>query len=80
MKTTMVNMREAKAHLSAYARRVRKGERIILCDRNKPFAEIVRLKQTPGGKRPFGLAEGRIQVPDDFNEPWPEIERLFGTR
>jgi antitoxin (DNA-binding transcriptional repressor) of toxin-antitoxin stability system len=40
MKTTMINIGEAKAHLSEYARRVKRGQRIILCDRKKPFAEI----------------------------------------
>ena len=31
-----------------------------------------------GGQRPFGLARGRIRLPEDFNAPDPEIERLFG--
>jgi antitoxin (DNA-binding transcriptional repressor) of toxin-antitoxin stability system len=40
MKMTTINIHDAKTHLSAYARRIRKGERFILCERNKPFAEI----------------------------------------
>jgi len=77
MKTTVINISEAKARLSEYARRVKKGERIILCDRNKAFAEIRPLNLTPDGRRPFGLAKGYIQLPDDLNEPDPEIESLF---
>ena len=75
MKETMINIGQAKAHLSEYARRVKNGERFILCDRNKPFAELRPLQV--GGRRPFGLARGRIRLPEDFNAPDPEIERLF---
>ena len=73
----MINIHEAKTHLSEYARRVKRGQRIVLCDRNKPFAEIRPLTVTAEGRRPFGLAKGRIHVPDDFNEPDPDMESLF---
>ena len=77
MKETRININEAKTHLSRYAKRIKKGERFILCDRNKPFAEIRPLPTTESGLRPFGLARGKIHLPDDFNEPDPEIEALF---
>ena len=78
MKATMININEAKTHLSEYARRIRRGERFLLCDRNKPFAEIRPLPDTRDALRPFGLAKGRIHLPDDFNEPNADIEDLFG--
>jgi antitoxin (DNA-binding transcriptional repressor) of toxin-antitoxin stability system len=78
MKPVMININEAKTHLSEYARRVKRGERIILCDRNKPFAEIRPLQLSEEGRRPFGLAAGVISVPADFNDPDPEIDALFG--
>jgi antitoxin (DNA-binding transcriptional repressor) of toxin-antitoxin stability system len=78
MKLVMININEAKAKFSEYARRVKLGERIILCDRNKPFAELRPLQLTPEGRRPFGLARGLVEVPEDFNEADPEIEELFG--
>ena len=77
MKATMINTNEAKTHLSEYARRVKKGEHFVLCDRNKAFAEIRPLPDTPDGLRPFGLAKGLVHLPDDFNEPDPDIEALF---
>ena len=77
MKETMININEAKAHLSAYARRIKKGERFILCDRNKPFAEIRPLALTPEGRRPFGLAKGKMRIHGDINEPAPKLEELF---
>lgn len=56
----------------------RKGHRFILCDRNVPFAE---LRPLPGGavsgRRPFGLAKGKLRLPDCFNEPDPAVEALF---
>jgi len=76
MNETMININEAKAHLSKYARMVKRGGRVILCDRNRPFAEIRPLSQ-PGVRRPFGLARGKIRLPDDFNAPDAEVERLF---
>jgi prevent-host-death family protein len=39
MKT--VNIAELKARLSAHIRRVRNGEEVIVCDRNRPVARIV---------------------------------------
>jgi len=75
MKETMINIGQAKSRLSEYARRVKNGERFILCDRNKPFAELRPLQAD--SQRPFGLARGRIRLPENFNAPDPEIERLF---
>lgn len=77
MNVTRININEAKTHLSRYAKRIKQGERFILCDRNKAFAEIRPLPITEDGLRPFGLAAGKIHLPDDFNESDPEIERLF---
>jgi antitoxin (DNA-binding transcriptional repressor) of toxin-antitoxin stability system len=80
METTMIHVNQDKTHLSRYARRIRQGERFILCDRNKPFAEIRPLPTDSSGRRPFGQARGRIHVPDDFNDPVPAMEDLFAGR
>ena len=37
---TNVNLYEFKSHFSDYARRVKEGETVILCERNVPIAEI----------------------------------------
>jgi antitoxin (DNA-binding transcriptional repressor) of toxin-antitoxin stability system len=78
MKTKRVNLADAKAHLSEYARRVRKGERFILCDRNRPFAELRPITDLPQGRRPIGLGKGIFSMGSDFNDPDPEMEKLFG--
>jgi antitoxin (DNA-binding transcriptional repressor) of toxin-antitoxin stability system len=77
MSDTMININEAKARLSKYARMVKRGQTIILCDRNRPFAELRPLPQGSKARRPFGLAKGLVNLPDDFNDPDPEIEALF---
>jgi len=61
----MININAAKTHLSEYTRRVKKGERFILCDRNKPFAEIRPLALTPEQRRPFGLSREKSTCPRD---------------
>ena len=35
-----ININEAKAKLSKYTKMVKAGETVVLCERNKPFAEI----------------------------------------
>jgi len=71
-----VNVHEAKTHLSRLLERVAMGEEVIIAKAGKPVAKLVPLKKTPK-KRVFGSAKGDFTVPDDFNDPDPEIEDLF---
>jgi prevent-host-death family protein len=36
-----VNIATLKAHLSAHIQRVREGEELVVCERNKPVARII---------------------------------------
>jgi len=72
-----INIHEAKTHLSRYAKRVKAGETIELCDRNKPFARIVPIPQEAAQPVRLGVAEGQAEIPDDFNAPLEEFERDF---
>ena len=69
-----LNVHEAKTHLSRYLKRlIEEGEeRIILCKRNVPIAEILPLKRARTEPRPVGLAKGRFEVPQEFFEPLPD--------
>ena len=67
-----LNIHEAKTHLSKHLRRVKKGETIILCERNVPIAEIRPIKSENRGPRPIGLDKGRLIVPENFNDPLPD--------
>ena len=71
-----VNIHEAKTHLSRLLERVAMGEEVIIAKAGTPVAKHVPLKKTPK-KRVFGRAKGDFTVPDDFNDPDPEIEDLF---
>jgi antitoxin (DNA-binding transcriptional repressor) of toxin-antitoxin stability system len=73
-----LNIHEAKTHLSRYLAKLRKGERIVLCRRNQPIAEIIALPTPVTRKRPLGLAKGRLTVPSAFWEPLPDdLTRAF---
>lgn len=68
-----LNVHEAKTHLSRYlARLTEEGEKIVLCKRNVPIAEIRPLKPARSERRPIGLAKGLFEVPAEFFEPLPE--------
>jgi prevent-host-death family protein len=77
-----LNIHEAKTHLSKYLAKLKAGERILLCKRNHPVAEITPLSETPIRPRPIGLAKDRFSVPRSFFDPLPdELLRAFeGTR
>lgn len=66
-----LNVHEAKTHLSRYLDRLAKGEKIILCRRNVPIAEIRPLSERKTLRRPIGLAKGEFVVPDAFFDPLP---------
>jgi antitoxin (DNA-binding transcriptional repressor) of toxin-antitoxin stability system len=77
-----LNVHEAKTHLSRYLKRLAKGERIILCLRNVPIAEIRPLPAQETKPRPIGLARGRFTVPAAFFDPLPEelLDAFDGRR
>ena len=77
-----LNMHEAKTHLSKYLAKLKAGERILLCNRNHPIAEITALPKPPVQSRPIGLAKGRFSVPRTFFEPLPDelLHAFEGTR
>lgn len=65
---TKVNLHEAKARMAHYTRLVKAGETIILCDRNKPFAEIRPIGDSlkPAKPRALGLMKGMCPVDAGF--------------
>lgn len=67
-----LNIHEAKTHLSKYLANLKAGERILLCKRNHPVAEITLLPEAPVRPRPIGLAKGTFVVPHAFFDALPE--------
>lgn len=79
-----VNIHQAKTRLSRYAKRVKAGETIMLCDRNQPFAEIRPLGKSaarPKRKRRMGQDVGKVLWTDDWDSPETNaaIAALFGV-
>lgn len=70
-----MNISEAKTHLSDLLAKVAKGEKVILCKRDKPMAEIRPLRETLTQKRPIGLAAREypnFTLDMHFFEPLPD--------
>jgi prevent-host-death family protein len=65
---TIINIHEAKTHLSKIIDEVATGREVIIAKSGKPMARIVPLTGVVRPKK-FGLLEGKIKVPDDFNKP-----------
>jgi antitoxin (DNA-binding transcriptional repressor) of toxin-antitoxin stability system len=67
-----LNIHEAKTQLSKYLAKLRPGERIVICKRNVPIAELRALPQASNKPRPIGLAKDIFSVPPSFFEPLPD--------
>ena len=65
-------MHEAKTHLSSHIANLAEGDRIILCRRNRPVAEIRPIQQPMDQQRPVGLGRGLAAVPESFFDPLPD--------
>jgi prevent-host-death family protein len=68
MATTVINIHEAKTHLSRLIEDVAAGAEIIIARAGKPMARLIPVV-TPVRKKSLGLLKGKIKVPDDFNAP-----------
>lgn len=66
------NIHDAKTNLSRYLSELKPGEVLVLCNRNRPVAELRTLKKKSVGKPRIGVAKGEFEVPDSFFEPLPE--------
>ena len=64
----IVNIHEAKTHLSKLLERVSRGEPFIIAKAGRPIAKIVSLESPqPDQARRLGFLTGEIEVPDDFD-------------
>jgi prevent-host-death family protein len=68
----IVNMHEAKTHLSKYVEKALAGEEVLLARAGEPVVALVPLTLLAREKRNnviLGVMEGAFEVPDDFDEP-----------
>jgi antitoxin (DNA-binding transcriptional repressor) of toxin-antitoxin stability system len=64
-----VNVHEAKTHLSTLLAAVESGEEIVIARAGRPVALLSRFFTD---KRPIGMDDGKITIPDDFDRWIPE--------
>ncbi len=75
----IVNIHEAKTHLSRLVDKAAKGEPFIIAKAGKPLVKVIPLDD-PSQKKPemFGFMKGRVRVPDDFDRMFEdEILKMF---
>lgn len=74
--TDFVSLYDAKTHLSRLVDRAAAGEEIVITKNGLPLAKLVAAPSTRENRRP-AHALGIVYLSDDFDEPMPELERLF---
>jgi len=75
MVETIVNVHEAKTHLSRLLARVEAGERIVIARAGHPVAELIpTAKRAP---RKPGMDRGKVVIYDNFDDPLPEFEEYM---
>jgi prevent-host-death family protein len=72
----VVNIHEAKTHLSSLLSRVAGGEEIIIAKAGRPIARLVPIERRGRGRKP-GHYAGRGYVSDDFDAPLRDVEDGF---
>ena len=72
-----VNIHAAKTHLSRLVEQAAAGEEIIIAKSGKPVARLCPLAEAPR-RRKLGVLNGKIEVPDNFDELYEEeIRAMF---
>jgi prevent-host-death family protein len=66
--TEIINIHEAKTHLSRIIEEVAAGSEVIIAKAGKPMARLTSLSGEPRTKK-LGLLKGKLKIPDDFNAP-----------
>lgn len=68
---TIVNIHEAKTHLSQLLGRVALGEEIVIAKAGTPVAKLAPVRARPKRRTP-GSAQGKLWIAPDFDAPLPE--------
>jgi prevent-host-death family protein len=74
----VVNIHEAKTHLSKLIELAVKGEPFIIAKAGKPLVKVTSI-EAPAVTRRLGFMAGEIAIPDDFDTMGSsDIANLFG--
>jgi prevent-host-death family protein len=72
----LVNIHEAKTHLSRLLERVARGEEVVIARAGKPVARLVPYREVHAPRTP-GSAKGQVWIAEDFDELPAEIAAAF---
>ena len=74
----IVNIHEAKTHLSRFVDQAAAGEEIVIARAGRPVARLVALAETEIKPRKLGLGRGKFNLPENFSSLHNEaIQRMF---
>ena len=71
---SLVNIHEAKTHLSRLIKKVINGEEVIIARGNKPLVKLVSIENKNPTRR-IGSARNIIKISKDFDEPLDEFQK-----
>lgn len=72
----IVNVQEAKTHLSRLVDRAAAGEAVVIGKHGKPLAKLT--AYAPQTEiRPLGGLQGQIRISDEFDAEDPRANRMF---
>jgi prevent-host-death family protein len=72
VKTSKINIHEAKTHLSRLVEDVAAGGEVLIAKGGRAMARLVPLRRDDTPRRP-GLLKGKLRIADDFERPWVEL-------
>jgi prevent-host-death family protein len=76
MPDPVVNIHEAKTHLSRLVERVEAGEEVVIARAGRPIARLIAFKPRTEPRRP-GLWRGRVELAPDFDAPDERVQVAF---
>ena len=68
---SVVNIHQAKTHLSRLVDQAMEGQEIIIAKSGKPLVRLLPVAQDRPPRQP-GSMKGRLHVPPDFDAPLPD--------
>lgn len=78
MAEPVVNIHDAKTHLSRLVERVEAGEEVVIARAGRPVARLVPFKTRTQARIP-GLWRGRVHLSPDFDRTDEELLEAFET-
>lgn len=70
----IVNIHEAKTHLSRLLARVAQGESVVIAKAGRPIAKLTPMDAPASGQsRRLGFLKGAFEIPEDFDTMGSDI-------